>query len=62
MVRPAVVLLPLASGPACLEMAFPPLLVKQLYRCDSVAISSFVKTEYTGTRTVQADSGSDSDS
>ena len=29
-VSPAVGLLPLASGPACLGMAFPPFLVKQL--------------------------------
>ena len=36
-----------ASGSACLGMAFPPFLVKQLYRCDSVVISSFVKTGYT---------------
>ena len=40
-VSPAVGLLPLASGPACLGMAFPPFLAKQLYRCDSVVISSF---------------------
>ena len=40
-------LLPLASGPACLGMAFTPFLVKQLYRCDSVVISSFVRTGYT---------------
>ena len=43
-------LLPLASGPACLGMAFPPFLVKQLYRCDSVVISSFVRTGYTTRR------------
>ena len=43
-------LLPLASGPSCLEMAFPPFLVKQLYRCDSVVISSFVRTGYTTRR------------
>ena len=43
-VSPAVGLLPLTSGPACLGMAFPPFLVKQLYRCDSVVISSFVRT------------------
>ena len=49
-VSPAVGLLPLASGPACLGMAFPPLLVKQLYRCDSVVISSFVRTGYTTRR------------
>jgi len=36
-VSPAVGLLPLASGPACLGMVFPPFLVKQLYRCDLVA-------------------------
>ena len=46
-VSPAVGLLPLASGPACLGMAFPPLLVKQ---CDSVVISSFVRTGYTTRR------------
>ena len=45
-VSPAVGLLPLASGPACLGMVFPPFLVKQLYRCDSVVIS-FVRTGYT---------------
>ena len=45
-VSTAVGLLPLASGPACLGMAFPPFLVKQLYRCDSVVISSFVRTGY----------------
>ena len=43
-------LLPLASGPACLGMAFPPFLVKQLYRCDSVVIFSFVRTGYTTRR------------
>ena len=47
---PAVGLLPLASGPACLVMAFPPFLVKQLYRCDSVVISSFVRPGYTTRR------------
>ena len=36
----------LASGPAWLGMAFPPFLVKQLYRCDSVVISSFVRIGY----------------
>ena len=46
-VSPAVGLLPLASGMACFGMAFPPFLVKQLYRCDSVVISSFVRTGYT---------------
>ena len=46
-VSPAVGLLPLASGLACLGMAFPPFLVKQLHRCDSVVISSFVRTGYT---------------
>ena len=45
-VSPAVGLLPLASGLACLEMAFPSFLVKKLYRCDSVVISSFVRTGY----------------
>ena len=49
-VSPAVGLLQLASGPACLGMAFPPFLVKQLYRCDSVVISSFVRTGYTARR------------
>jgi len=28
-------------------MAFPPFLMKQLYRCDSVVIASFVGTGYT---------------
>jgi len=46
-VSPMVGLLPLASGPACLGMTFPPFLVKELYRCDSVFISSFVITGYT---------------
>jgi len=46
-VSPVVGLLPLASGPACFGMAFPPFLVKQLYRCDSVVIFSFVRTGYT---------------
>ena len=46
-VSPVVGLLPLSSGRACLGMAFPPFLVKQLYRCDSVVISSFVRTGYT---------------
>jgi hypothetical protein len=36
-------LLPLASGPACWGMAFPPFLMKQLYRCDSVVISLSLK-------------------
>ena len=49
-VTPAVGLLPLASGRACWRMAFPPFLVKQLYRCDSVVISSLVRTEYTTRR------------
>jgi len=49
-VSPAVGLLPLASGLACLGVAFPPFLVKQLYRCDSVVISSFVTTGYTTRR------------
>jgi len=44
---PVVGLQPLASGPACLGMAFPPFLMKELYRCDSVVISSFVRTGYT---------------
>jgi len=46
-VSPAVGLLPLASGPACLGMAFPPFLMKQLYCCDWVVISSFVGRGYT---------------
>ena len=45
-VSPVVGLLPLASGPACLGMAFPPFLVKQVCRCDSVVISSFVRRGY----------------
>ena len=45
-VSPVVGLLPLASGLACLEMAFPPFLVKQLYQCDLVVISSFVRMVY----------------
>ena len=49
-VSPVVGLLPLASEPACLGMAFPPFLVKQLYRCDSFIISSFVRTGYTTRR------------
>ena len=48
-VSPVVGLVPSASGPACLGMAFPPFLMKQLYRCDSVVISLFVKTGYTTT-------------
>jgi len=46
-VSPVVGLLPLASEPACLGMAFPPFLVKQLYHCDSVVVSSFMRTGYT---------------
>ena len=49
-VSPVVRLLPSASGPASLGMAFPPFLMKQLYRCDSVIISSFVRTGYTTRR------------
>ena len=49
-VSPVVGLLPSASGPSCLGMAFPPFLMKQLYRCDSVVISSFVRTGYTTRR------------
>ena len=49
-VSPVVGLLPLASGLACLGMAFPPFLMEQLYRCDSVVISSFVRTGYTTRR------------
>ena len=47
---PVVGLLPIASGPACLRMAFLPFLVKQLCRCDSVVISSFVRTGCTTRR------------
>ena len=47
---PVVGLLPLAFGPVCLGMAFPRFLVKKLYRCDSVVISSFVRTGYTTRR------------
>ena len=32
------------------RMAFPPFLMKQLYRCDLVVISSFVRTGYTTRR------------
>ena len=46
-VSPVIGLLPLASGPPCLGMEFPPFLLKPLYRCDSVVISSFVRTGYT---------------
>ena len=49
-VSPVVGLLPSASGLACLGMAFPLFLMKQLYRCDSVVISSFVRTGYTTSR------------
>jgi len=42
-VSPVVGLLRSASGAACLGMAFPPFLMKRLYRCDSVVISSFVR-------------------
>ena len=49
-VSPVVGLLPLTSGPICLGMAFPPFLVTQLYRCDSVVISSFVGIGYTTRR------------
>jgi len=49
-VSPVVGLLPIASGPACLGMTFPPFLVKQLYHCDWVIISSFVRTGYTTRR------------
>jgi len=49
-VSPVVGLLPLASGLACLVMALPPFLMKQLYRCDSVIISSFVRIGYTTRR------------
>jgi hypothetical protein len=43
-VSPVVGLLPSASGLACLGMAFPPFLMKQLYRCDS-CISSLLPEE-----------------
>jgi len=49
-ISPMVGLLPLTSGPACLGIVFPPFLVKQLYRCYSVVISSFVRTGYTTRR------------
>jgi hypothetical protein len=45
-------LLPLTFGPACLRMTCLPFLVKQAYRCDSVVISSFVRTGYTTRRWV----------
>jgi hypothetical protein len=39
-------LLPLASGQACFEMAFPAFLIKKvIYRCDSVVIGSSVGKE-----------------
>ena len=47
---PVVGLLPLASGPACLGMTFPAFLVKLLYRCDSVVVTSFVRAGYTTRR------------
>jgi len=37
-------LLPSASGPVCLGMAFPPFLMKQLYCCDSVC--DYVRPEW----------------
>jgi len=49
-VSPVLGLLLLACGPACLGMEFPPFLMKQLYRCDSVVISLFVRTGYTTRR------------
>ena len=49
-VSAAVGLLPLAYGPACLGIAFPAFLVKQLHRCDSVVVSSFVRTGHTAIR------------
>ena len=49
-VSPMVGLLRSASGQACLGMEFPPFLMKQLYRCDSFVISSFVRTGYTTRR------------
>ena len=41
-VSPAVGLLPLTSGLACLRISFRPVLVKQLYRRDSVVIFSLL--------------------
>ena len=49
-VSPVVGLLPVASGLACLGMAFPPFVVKQLYSCESVVISSFARAGYTTRR------------
>jgi len=49
-ISPTVGLLPLASGPACLEMAFTPFLVKQLHCCVSVVISPLARTGYTTIR------------
>jgi hypothetical protein len=47
-VSPVVELLPSASGHLGFGMTFPSFLMKQLYRCDSVVIASFVETGYTG--------------
>jgi hypothetical protein len=49
-VRSVTGLLPLSSRRAYLGMEFPPFPVKQLYRCDSVVISSFVRTGFTTRR------------
>ena len=46
-VVPVVGLLHSASGQACFEMAFPPLLMKQVYCSDFVVIASFMGTGYT---------------
>ena len=40
----------LTSGPTRLGVAYPPFLVKQLYHCASVVISSFARTGYTTRR------------
>jgi hypothetical protein len=47
---PVIGLLTLTSGQACFGMVFPPFLMKQLYRCDSVVIASFVGIGYTTRR------------
>jgi hypothetical protein len=40
-------ILPLAFGQACFGMAFPPFLMKQLNRCDSIVTALFAGTGYT---------------
>jgi hypothetical protein len=50
MVRPVVGLLPLAFEQVWFWMAFPQFLMKQLYRCDSIIIASFVGKVYTTRR------------